>query len=185
MIEMPESPFDAIARLLPEGDREYFYRRIAHLRDLNPNDDMLQIAEAMGFLAVLIRQAPAEIAAERIKLEELFENTMAGLERFLDAEKIAALLSQSLRQQFEASGLGVNGQSLRSTAADLAKALDRFGDPARGALARLNSALARMQAELALSRSLAQDLHRALAIVGVGAVLIGFFLGVLYVRWAA
>ena len=40
------SLFDAIAELLPAHLREHFYRRMAHLRQLAPNDDILHIAEA-------------------------------------------------------------------------------------------------------------------------------------------
>lgn len=68
-----QSLFDAIAGLLPAELREHFYRRMAHLRNLTPNDELLQIAEAMGFLAIVTRQAPAEIATERAKLETLFQ----------------------------------------------------------------------------------------------------------------
>jgi hypothetical protein len=33
------------------------------------------LAEAMGFLALLIRQTPAELAAERIKLDSICQQT--------------------------------------------------------------------------------------------------------------
>ena len=185
-----ETLFDRIAALLPLENRQEFYRRMTHLRNLGPNDEILQLAEAMGYLALITRQAPVEIAAERTKIEELLEKAMAELEHSLDAHNIAALLSESLRQQFEASGLAANGQLLRNTALDFSEALDTFLDPARGALARLSGSLARMQADLdnaashirALSRSLAQDLHRALAVVAIGALVLGFLLGA-HVQW--
>jgi hypothetical protein len=185
-----ETLFDRIAALLPFENRQEFYRRMTHLRNLGPNDEILQLAEAMGYLALITRQAPVEIAAERTKIEELLEKAMAELEHSLDAHNIAALLSESLRQQFEASGLAANGQLLRNTANDFSEALDTFLDPARGAPARLSGSLARMQADLdnaachirALSRSLAQDLQRALAVVAIGALLLGFLLGA-HVQW--
>jgi hypothetical protein len=130
MIDTPDSLFDSIARLLPAADREHFFRRMAGLRDLSPNDDMLQIAEAMGFLALLIRQTPLEIAEEREKfgallqdtvaalkrandtalahqrfLEQRIENLPASVARILDPQNIAALLGENLRQQFEDTGL--------------------------------------------------------------------------------
>jgi hypothetical protein len=186
-----ETLFDRIAALLPVENRQEFYRRMAHLRSLGPNDEILQVAEAMGFLALIMRQTPAEIAAERTKIETLIQTATADLARFLDVNHIAAVLAESLRQQFEASGLGGNAQLLRSTATTFAKALDTFLDPARGALPRLSGALAMMQADLdnaashirALSRLLVKDIHRALAIVTVGALVVGFFLGVSYVQW--
>jgi len=183
--------FDRIAALLPVENRQEFYRRMAHLRNLGPNDEILQVAEAMGYLALITRQVPAEIAAERTKIEALLRTARADLAQSLDVNRITATLAESLRQQFEASGLGSNAQRLRNTAIDFAKALDTFADPARADI--LNAATARMQANLDnaachirfLSRSLVKDLHRALAIIAVGAILIGFFLGVSYVRWTA
>jgi hypothetical protein len=35
----------------------------------------------------------------------------------------------------------------------------------------------------ALSHALAKDLHRALAVVSAGALIVGFFLGVFYFQW--
>jgi hypothetical protein len=70
MSDIPETIFDQIAKLLPPDLREHFFRRIAHLRDLSPNDDMLLIAEAMGFLALLIRETPPLINAERLSLSK-------------------------------------------------------------------------------------------------------------------
>ena len=78
MTDAPESIFDRIAKLLPADSREHFYRRMAHLRDLSPEDDMLQIAEAMGFLALITRQIPDEVAAERVKIGALFEDAVAA-----------------------------------------------------------------------------------------------------------
>jgi hypothetical protein len=187
-----KSLFDRIAALLPQDAREDFYRSMAHLQRLGPDDEILHIAEAMGFLSLVIRQTPSEIAEERAKIEALLKDANAELARSLDTDNIAAILSESVRQQFEASGIGSNTQLLRNTAIDFAKALDTFTDPARGALPRLHVALKAMQADLdnaalhirVLSRSLAADLHRALAIVAVGALLVGFILGVSYVRLA-
>jgi hypothetical protein len=92
-----ETLFDRIAALLPFENRQEFYRRMTHLRNLGPNDEILQLAEAMGYLALITRQAPVEIAAERTKIEELLEKAMAELEHSLNAHNIAALLSESLR----------------------------------------------------------------------------------------
>src|SRR5690348_1032917 len=77
--------FDRIADLLPVDLRENFYRRMAHLRQLGPNDDILQIAEAMGYLALVTREVPAEVATERVKLEALFEETVTALKLVHDS----------------------------------------------------------------------------------------------------
>lgn len=146
-----ESAFDAIAALLPPATREQFYRRMAHLSRLPPDDEMLQIAEAMGYLALLIRDTPVEIAREREQLNALLGAGLSGLQRFqqatieyhksLDArllalpttvatgiapEKIAATIRESLRQKFAETGME-----------DTAKALNVLSDRMRQASAEL------------------------------------------------
>ena len=46
----PEHLFDAIAKLLEPGQREYFYQRMLYFRHLRPDDELLRIVEAIGFL---------------------------------------------------------------------------------------------------------------------------------------
>jgi hypothetical protein len=218
-----QSLFDAIAGLLPAELREHFYRRMAHLRNLTPNDELLQIAEAMGFLAIVTRQAPAEIATERAKLETLFQeagsalklahaSTIAyqheldqrleelpvGIAVALNPQNVAALLSETLRQQFHEIGipavsetLSTQSQILRKTTTEFSNLLETFSDPEHGTLSRVNAVLTSMQDDLnnaashvrALSHALAKDLHRALAVVSAGALIVGFFLGVFYFQW--
>ena len=132
--------FDELAGLVPAERQAEYYRVIAHTRTLSPNDEMLRILEAMGILALLTRETPAEIAAERKALRKILESAvfkayeiekrMAGytsqlgsrisqlpkeLETGLDPPRIAKLLGESLRQCFQQSGLpdtaGMLGQS--------------------------------------------------------------------------
>ncbi len=67
------SLFDELAGLVPEERQAEYYRVIAHTRTLSPNDEMLRILEAMGVLALLTRETPAEIAAERKILRKILE----------------------------------------------------------------------------------------------------------------
>ena len=53
---------DEIAELLPSEQRQLWYRDMAHLRRLPEDDELLRLARAMGFLALITRQAPVEIA---------------------------------------------------------------------------------------------------------------------------
>ena len=124
-VETP-SLFDELAGLVPQERQAEYYRVIAHTRTLSPNDEMLRILEAMGVLALLTRETPAEIAAERKILRKILEVsvTQAGevekrmeqyasrlesrltqlpkeLETRLDPPRIAKLLSESLRQCFQ------------------------------------------------------------------------------------
>jgi hypothetical protein len=67
--------FDELAGLVPEERQAEYYRVIAHTRTLSPNDEMLRILEAMGVLALLTRETPAEIAAERKLFQEILETS--------------------------------------------------------------------------------------------------------------
>src|SRR5580692_11562087 len=113
--------FDELAGLVPPERQAEYYRVIAHTRTLSPNDEMLRLLEAMGLLALLTRETPAEIAAERKALRKILESAvfkayeiekrMAGytlqlesrisqlpkeLETGLDPPRIAKLLGESL-----------------------------------------------------------------------------------------
>lgn len=221
MTDAPESIFDRIAKLLPADSREHFYRRMAHLRDLSPEDDMLQIAEAMGFLALITRQIPDEVAAERVKIGALFEDAVAALKlahdnalayhRELDrrleklpadialalnAESIAALLSESIRQRFHETGLpalsetiAAHAQVLRNSSFEFAKAVETFADSDHGTVARVHRTLSSMHADLnnaadhvrTIARSLAKDLQATVALFSLVALMLGFLLGI---QWA-
>ena len=124
------SLFDSVAKLLPAHLREHFYRRMAHFRSLAPNDELLQIAEAMGFLALVIRETPCAIAEERQQFETLLGASVHSVRSALDVatayhrlldtrlaqlpdeiqagigpEVITARIAESLRQQFAQTGL--------------------------------------------------------------------------------
>jgi hypothetical protein len=128
---------DAIAELLPAEQRPLWYRDMAHLRRLPADDELLRIARAMGFLALITRQAPVAIAQEREKLmaalEHAISSTNAAREdtiRFhrevenrlatmpqeiaegVNHAAIASILAESLRQQFVQSGLPETAQAL-------------------------------------------------------------------------
>ncbi len=132
--------FDELAGLVPAERQAEYYRVIAHTRTLSPDDEMLRVLEAMGMLALLTRETPAEIAAEGKSLRKILESAvskadeiekrMAGytlrlesriaqlpkeLQEGLDPPRMAKLLGESLRQCFQQSGLpetaGMLGQS--------------------------------------------------------------------------
>src|ERR1700721_298713 len=67
--------FDELAGLVPAERLAEYYRVIAHTRTLSPNDEMLRLLEAMGMLALLTRETPAAIAAERKSLQKILETS--------------------------------------------------------------------------------------------------------------
>ena len=128
---------DDIAELLPAEQRPLWYRDMAHLRRLPADDEMLRIARAMGFLALVTRQTPAQIAIEReqiasilgdsvkamqsarqdaIALQQQLEKRLTQLPEAIaegiSPAAIAAKLSESLRQQFVESGIPRTAQAL-------------------------------------------------------------------------
>ncbi len=136
--------FDELASLVPEERQAAYYRVIAHTRTLSPNDEMLRILEAMGVLALLTRETPAAIAAERKLLRTILENSASQatavekrmeqyatrlesrvtqlpkeLETGLDPPRIAKLLGESLRQSFQRSGLPATCSALSQSCTEL------------------------------------------------------------------
>jgi hypothetical protein len=133
-----ESDFiDDIAALLPVEQRPLWYRDMAHLRRLPADDEMLRIARAMGFLALVTRQTPAQIAIEReqiatilgdsikaiqsarqdaITLQQQLEKRLtqlpAEIAEGISPAAIAAKLSESLRQRFVESGIPETAKAL-------------------------------------------------------------------------
>lgn len=75
------SLFEAIAELIPAEYREKYYHRMAHLRRLNPNDEILQVCEAMGFLALITRQTPVLMAQERQAMADVVRDSADALGR--------------------------------------------------------------------------------------------------------
>jgi hypothetical protein len=164
--------FDSLARLVPEELQAAYYRVLAHTRKLSPDDEMLRILEAMGILALLTRQTPMEIAEERERIQEMLdlhqqfsdeaqqkmcnyvyelEKRIARLpekiEAGLDAQRIARLLSESVRQSFLESGLPAAARCLQGTSAmmtsaqkELTAALGNLSDPKGGVVAQVESA---------------------------------------------
>ena len=66
----PEDLFEAIGTLLEPGQREYFYQRMLYFRHLRPEDELLRLVDAIGLLALLIREAPHAVAREREQMAQ-------------------------------------------------------------------------------------------------------------------
>ena len=214
----PRTLFDELAGLVPEARQAEYYRVIAHTRTLSPNDEMLRILEAMGILALLTRETPAAIAAERKLLRTILETsaTQASaierrmeqytarlesrltqlpkeLETGLDPPRIAKLLSESLRQCFQRSGLPDTGSVLSQSCAELnsvqkqlLNVLREVAHPDIGIVARtksVNDSLLRnmaargQQMDDFLLRLEKQVWAVWLPVIASAALALGFFLG--------
>jgi predicted nucleic acid-binding Zn-ribbon protein len=210
--------FDSLARLVPEELQAAYYRVLAHTRKLSPDDEMLRILEAMGILALLTRHTPMEIAEERERFQEMLDlhrqysdeaqQKMLGyvyelekriarlpekIEAGLDAQKIARLLSESLRQNFLESGLPAAARCLQGTSAamtraqkELSAALDNLSDSNGGVIAQVESANNRLTQSLEKrTNTLDELLHKLnthvlyvwIPVISTAALVIGLAIG--------
>jgi hypothetical protein len=206
MSDIPETIFDQIAKLLPPDLREHFFRRIAPLRDLSPNDDMLLIAEAMGFLALLIRETPPLLTAERQALENLHRNIVqsntqledrlldlpAEIQAGINADAIAAKIAESIRQSFIQTELASVAQELHLHVGTITEATRQlaamaagFDDSHAGLVARVQHAVTATLANLGnaaahirtVSKDLTSQVRHSVAILCTAALTLGFLLG--------
>jgi ElaB/YqjD/DUF883 family membrane-anchored ribosome-binding protein len=200
---------------------------MAHLRRLPPDDEMLRIARAMGFLALVTRQTPAQIAIEREQIASILSDSIKAMQsarqdaialhRQLDERltqlpatiaegispaAIAGKLSESLRQQFVASGipetakaLAVVSKQTKQIAGEFDCSSKQLTDSYRGAADEARRALNELRASIeyatATAKQAAHDLTHTflreykwsvLALCSV-ALALGFALGTLYYRW--
>jgi len=147
----PTSPrddlFEAIAKRLEPSQREYFYQRMLYFRQLRPDDELLRIVEAIGFLALVIRDAPQAVARERKQIAETLTSNLASFHELAEATQashraledqltrlpaeiakgikpaaIAQAITESLRQVFVSSGLPTTAKSLTVIASQLTEA---------------------------------------------------------------
>ena len=87
---------DDIAELLPVEQRPHWYRDMAHLRRLPADDEMLRIARAMGFLALVTRQTPAQIAMERERIAAILDHSIKAIQ---SARQDAVALHRQLEER--------------------------------------------------------------------------------------
>jgi hypothetical protein len=142
-----EDLFDEIASLLEPGQREHFCRCMLYFKHLRPDDELLRLVHAIGFLAFLIRDAPHAVAVERAQLAQLLETSLAtikaageawqayqrqledrltslpaDLAQGISPEAIARAITESLRQQFVQSGLPATADALTALAQQMTQA---------------------------------------------------------------
>ncbi len=218
---------DEIARLLPAEQRPLWYRDMAHLRRLPADDEILRIARAMGFLAIVTRQTPAQITTEREKLATILDQSIKAIqsarqdmialhkrleERLaqlpaqvaegINAEAIAATLSESLRQRFRESGIAETSQSLTLVAKEakqVAAEFDRsskqlaisYRVAAEDARKSLDDMRLTIQTATTTAKRCASELTQtflreykwSVLVLCSAALAVGFSLGIFYYRW--
>jgi hypothetical protein len=177
----------------------------------------------MQFLVVLIERAPGQVAMERQHLAEILEGAIESIQtshqatityqkllearlaklpqeiaKGIDAEAIAAKLSESLRQQFQETGLpaiaeaiNVQAATFRNTTKALSAVVSELAHPQNGAVPRVSEALMRMRTNVENAANhvrvqmngLGKQLWSSIAILCGATLVIGFLLGMLYHGW--
>lgn len=62
---MKQDTFDELAKYVPEQHLAEFWRMVSRLRQLRPDDEILNIFQAMGVMTFILRDLPSALIAER------------------------------------------------------------------------------------------------------------------------
>ncbi len=136
--------FERIAQALPPEQRQEYWREIAYLKHLQPEDELLRLTRATGYLTQITQGVPRLIAEERQRFEKLLTESVAAIERTrqatqtyhreldqrlsklpeeiaqgIQAEVIAKRMSESFRQQIAQTGLQNTGRLLTTSVQEL------------------------------------------------------------------
>jgi hypothetical protein len=136
--------FERIAQALPHEQRQDYWREITYLKHLQPEDELLRLTRATGYLTQITQGVPRLIAEERQRFEKLLTESVAAIERAhkatqtyhreldqrlsklpeeiaqgIQAEVIAKRMSESFRQQIEQTGLQDTGRLLTTSVQEL------------------------------------------------------------------
>jgi hypothetical protein len=141
----PDSAYDRIGAYLPEDQRASYYRYVAHLRTLNPKDELLILAEGMAVFTCISRQLPEAITDERRTLLTEFAKLCTK------HETSTANATADIRAMFVAQQklLEQNVAAWQSREQHAAHALDRvakrFEEAVNQAVTRLQNAGAKVE----------------------------------------
>ena len=142
----PDSAYDRIGAYLPEEQRASYYRYVAHLRTLNPKDELLILAEGMAVFTYIARLVPEALADEREKLLTEFAKLCTK------HESSTANATTDVRAMFAAQQklLEQNVANWQNREQHAAHALDRtakrFEEAVNQAVTRLQTAGAKIEA---------------------------------------
>lgn len=157
-----ESVFERIAGYLPPELHKSYYSYLAHVRSLTPGDDLVVMLEGMAILALIARQVPEAVAAER-------EQFLTDLDQLCRRHETATSTNTaSLRTMFEAHQklLEQNIGTWQNREQEAAQALDRtakrFEESTRQSVARIQAAVAAIEVATNEHRTTAQEAQRCI-----------------------
>lgn len=184
---------ERIASALPQEVRADYYREMAHCRVLPESDEMLRILRAMQFLALLIEQAPSEVAAEREKLAAVLaesvetmgathRSTVEYVQKLEDRivqmpqdisdgirpELVAQLICQDLRARFAdvpetVATLGGTSRQMKDASTEFQRTAEQLTSSYKGVAEAARVAIDNVQTSIRQASAAAQGAVRDLA----------------------
>jgi hypothetical protein len=141
----PDSAFDRIGAYLPAEQRASYFRYVAHLRTLNPKDELLILAEGMAVFTCISRQVPEALAGEREKLIAEFARLCAKHESATTNATADVRTLFTAHQKLLEQNIATWQNKEQQTAQSLDRIAKRFEDSATQCAARLQSACGEFQ----------------------------------------
>jgi hypothetical protein len=142
----PDSTFDRIGAYLPAEQRASYFRYVAHLRTLNPKDELLILAEGMAVFTCISRQVPEALAGERDKLIAEFARLVAKHESATTNATADVRTLFTAHQKLLEQNIATWQNKEQQTAHSLDRIAKRFEESANGCAVRLQSACGEFQA---------------------------------------
>ena len=188
----PRDLIERIASALPQQVRADYYREMAHCRVLPESDEMLRILRAMQFLALLIEQAPGEVAAEREQLTRVLEESVEAVDASNRAsmeylrkledriiqlpqdvsdgirpEMVAQLICQDLRARFAdvpqtVATLAGTSRQMKDASTEFQRTAEQLTGSYRGVAEAARVAIDQLQASIGQAAATAQGATREL-----------------------
>ena len=150
----PDSTFDRIGAYLPAEQRASYFRYVAHLRTLNPKDELLILAEGMAVFTCISRQVPEALAGEREKLIAEFARLCAKHESATTNATADVRTLFTAHQKLLEQNIATWQNKEQQTAQSLDRIAKRFEESAMQCVGRL-------QASCGESQSATKEHHAA------------------------
>jgi hypothetical protein len=206
-IAPPRDPLlDLAKRLIEPTDRDSYADLVYWFRSLPPNDEMIKLAQLLGFVTLIGSQLPEAIGNQAVVLRGLVETNVryhrALHERLtklpeevgqgIDLKKFSTELAEQIRQQLAGTGLGELADfleglmpDLKATSSNLASLIapvreqsQRVARSLDTEIGKLNTAAASVQGTISqLEAEIRQGITTSTVLMYLLVLTVGFILG--------
>ncbi|KAB2909725.1 MAG: hypothetical protein F9K30_23180 [Dechloromonas sp.] len=156
------SLFDRIAQCLPTEQRTAYYRYVAHLRNLDPKDELLLLAMGIGFFTTVAQQVPASVAAEREKLLVEFALLCRKHEAATSGATADCRTMFAAHQKLIEQNMGQWQNREQKTVEDLGRAVSQFEKSVERQVQRLTEVITDLTASTKEHRTVALKAQQCL-----------------------